>query len=67
MLTSNLGFIRDLLKFMILDSLDDELNNKIHYNARCKEIFHYFTKDIKLLREFRESLVSCIILSHNLK
>ena len=60
-------FIRDLVKYMILDSLDDELNNKLHYNARFKEIFHYFTKDIKLLREFRESPVSRINLAHNLK
>lgn len=59
-------FIRDLVKYMILDSLDDELNNKLHYNVRFKEIFHYFTKDLKLLREFRESPVSRINLPHNL-
>jgi len=60
-------FIRDLVKYMILDSLDGELNNKLHYNARFKEIYLDFIKDIKLLREFEKSPVSRIILSDSLK
>ena len=59
-------FIRDLVKYMILDSLDGELNNKLHYNARFKEIYLDFIKDTKLLREFKKSPVSRIILSDSL-
>ena len=60
-------FIRDLVIYMILDSLDGELNNKLHYNARFKEIYLDFIKDTKLLREFKKSPVSRIILSDSLK
>ena len=52
---------------MILDTLEGELGNMLHYNAKFKEIYLDFIKDTKLLREFKKSPVSRIILSASLK
>jgi hypothetical protein len=60
-------FIRNLLKFMILDTHEGELSNTLYYNSKFKEIYHHFIEDRQLFNEFKERFVPSINMPTYLK